>query len=354
MTQADYQKLYRAARNSFANVSESTLKGLRTILQESTQAVSAVVASATKAGLSDLTTGSWAQINSQLVESAARWASSVEDAVPRTITKGYSSIAKIDTKHLFDMVDQIGGTELITRVGVENLIVSINDDILQSFANRVYKDGYNFQARIWNDLLPHTLKEGATVLRPGGVFGDYQYRIKNLIGSGLAQQRDVIDISKDIELYVRKSLLDSGVDTKELIFKPGRYGQLKPGTSEFIKRVASRPDWRAIRLVRSELYASMQDAVTQNAGLNPAMSRKVNWVLTPGAQHECICPDLAADSPYLINNVPGYPHSNCLCTIIPILRDGNQFREDLKRFVKGGKVDYLDEWYNNSYLPAQF
>ena len=89
-----------------------------------------------------------------------------------------------------------------------------------------------------------------------------------------------------------------------MVFEPGRYGRLTPGSREYARRVRQRPDYRALRLVRSEMYASIQSVGVSEAEYNPACLGLVDWILTSGAQHSCICPDLARSGPYELDRVP--------------------------------------------------
>ena len=129
-----------------------------------------------------------------------------------------------------------------------------------------------------------------------------------------------------------------------------RYGELERGTKKFIRRIPKNIDWRAIRLARSELYASIQESSRIQGHENPAIKTYV-WNLTAGAVHECICPDLAANSPYRENEVPDYPHSNCLCYITYQIRSRNEFVTDLKNWGDGLIIPYIDTWYHSVYLP---
>lgn len=354
MNRSEYNKLYSQARRRYPLITEDAMKRIRRVMEDASKSVQREIARAKLNDLSELTRESLESIDEQLRIAATKISEKVEKEVPKVITDSYSKgYAKIDTEYIMDQVLQTDAKGTITKAGLRSLSVAVNNNLILSLANRTYQDGYTFSDRVWLDMLPKILKNGESVLRPAGIFGDYQYRVKNILNAGLAQGRDVVDIAKDVEIYVSKELLDRGIDTKEVIFRPGRYGRLKPGTREYIRRIARRPDWRALRLVRSELYASLQDAGVFQAEFNPAATGYVDWVMTPGAKHSCICPDLQADSPYHVSNVPDYPHSNCLCHVVPALRPADEFRADLQAWATGEKVDYLDEWYNLKYLPAQ-
>lgn len=353
MTAAEYRRLYRKARDGFEPMTQETMSRIRGVMQEASEHVSEAVSRAKRLNQSALTRGSLEEIEMQLNRAAQAIAESTFDETGKLISSAYTTYADVDTEYLSDSIRLTGAQSRVTVAGVKNMVVGVNRQLISDLVTRTYQDGYTFSDRVFLDMIPRTLKSGREVLTPGGVFGDYQHRVRNLINTGVVQGRDPVQIAKDIEIYVRQSLLDAGVDTKDIVFSPGRFGRLEPGTREFARRVASRPDWRALRLVRSELYASMQSSSVRATRINPATTNMVDWILTPGVQHDCICIDLEENSPYHVDNVPEYPHPNCFCTIIPQLRDGNEFNRDLQRWVRGDNVGYLDTWHRETYLPAQ-
>jgi hypothetical protein len=168
----------------------------------------------------------------------------------------------------------------------------------------------------------------------------YQTQIKNVISAGLAQGRDIIKIAKDIQIYT--------ADGKIALVK--RFGPgLIRGSKAFINRIGNRIDYRALRLIRSEMNMSLQDAGKEQGRVNPACTQLWDWV-RGGSQHwNCICPELAANSPYEYNAVPGYPHPNCICQVRPRLMNHAEFVNDLSFWANGQQVPYLDNWYNNIY-----
>jgi hypothetical protein len=271
------------------------------------------------AGLSDLTTGSWANIQRQLEVAAGRIRDDVEKITTSRILSSGKRVTAIDEKYFISAIDDSGA--LISKVGVRNLFVSIDERMLTSLITRIYQDGYNFSERIWRAGL------------------DYQVQMKRVIDLGLSQGRDIIDIARDLEVYVRTD--------KKTVLK--RIGDLKRGTAEFAKRIRKNVDYNAVRILRSELYASMQDAAKFSGQFNPGASGWYDWFKTIIEDFDCVCPENEAGSPYRLDDVPGYPHSNCACIIRPRLRDRRQFVDDLSRWSEGESVGYLDDW-NQQYF----
>ena len=345
MTQAEYRKLYRQAQKETVNITNKTRRIILETYKEAAELAAKAVRDTTAAGLSDLTSAAWDQINNQLRAGADLISEKIQLETPLAISKAYKNYSIIDVEYISDAV-LASKNEVITGSGLANIPLSIDNALIQATASRVYQDGFTFSDRIWKlfDLSG----------KPIGVNGDYQYRIKNLILTGQAQGRDAIDIAKDIQVYVSKG--------KQAVFTPGRYGRLVPGTGEYVRRITGTVDWRALRIVRSELHASMQMAGKLEGIMNPACIDLYDWKKTIGNPIDpsglrnasgLRCIDLEDDNPYTLETVPEYQHTNCSCSIIPVLMDQREFVNDLKEWEPGEGPDYLDSWYRQIYVPGQ-
>jgi hypothetical protein len=206
------------------------------------------------------------------------------------------------------------------------MVAGVNRKLVESLVTRLWSDGYTFSERCWN-------------LR-----ADWLERIRMTVAAGIAQGRDPVKIAKDIQAYT--------ADGKVALIQ--RWGKLERGAAEFAKRIPGRVDWRASRLVRSELHASLQDAGIAAGEINPGATGEYDWVLSPGRESwPCECENLAAGGPYKADQVPTYPHPHCGCSVRPRLRDRKEFVADLRRkFIHGESVPYLDEWYDEKYKGA--
>ena len=188
--------------------------------------------------------------------------------------------------------------------------------------NRIYADGYTYSQRIWN------------------VGIEYQNDIKRLISTDLALNRDLVETAKDLQAYVKG---------KPQLAK--RWGDLIEGNKALFRRLRN-VDYRALRLVRSELYASLQSVSALSGAVNPGCSGWYDWIRQSTIDWGCNCPDNAAGSPYMLNDLPGYDHPNCYCIIRPRLRNRKGFVNDLTNWSNGASVDYIDDWYYNYYQYA--
>ena len=341
MTNAEYNELYQAAQLQAGTLTLKARKELLKAYKAAAKLAAEAVENATSAGLSDLTSSHWSAINTQLQAGADSISNTLESTISTYISKSYSTIASIDEDYIMDAVTE-AQIDSITSAGVAAISSAIDETLLTYSASRVYSNGYTLSESIWN------LYDSSG--KPTGVNGDYQYRIKNLILTGQAQGRDVVDIAKDIQTYVAYG--------KDAVFTAGNYGKLIAGTGEYKARISGTVDWRALRIVRSELYASLQQAGLQDGPMNPACQDQYNWKKNksnptdPDGSRNASgqrCIDLENGNPYTLTTAPGHQHPNCGCRLEPVLMDHEEFVSDLKNWVPGSGPEYLDTWYRTVY-----
>lgn len=322
-----YAQRYLEARRAAMRMDIKTRLQIAKIYESAADDAAWVVQDALDRGLSELTSDRWAAIESRLRSTAKELASGTEAAGIDLVGSTASLFPDLDADWL-GKIARLAGADQLTREGLERVASGISDRVMASLTSRLWTDGKNFSDRVW----------GSTGVQP-----DWFERIRSTVAGGIAQGRDPAKIAKDIQIYT--------ADGKVALL--GRWGALERGTAEFAKRLPGRIDWRATRLVRSEMNASLQDASVMAGEANPGADGLYDWVLQEGRQHwGCDCEDLAAGGPYEADAVPAYSHPNCSCWIRPHLRDHGAFISDLKRWAKGGEVDYLDKWYAKTYKAA--
>lgn len=320
MTGREYAALLAKAKSQYPRLTISALRRMRTIYEQASDDLAAKILAAETKGLSELTLASWKSIQTQIDLSAAQIATALKTRSEETVLAGSRLSSKINVDYLVDVTTR-AGVEQVTRAGIRNMYMRVNENVVQSMVNRIYQDGYTFSERIW--------KAAAA----------YGPNMKNVITAGLAQGRDIVTIAKDVQVYVRKG--------KQTLVT--RFGDLTRESKKFMQRIGNRVDYNALRLIRSELYSSMQDANKLASLNNPACLDLFDWVRGGTQDWDCECPDYAANSPYTADQVPDYPHPHCLCTVRPRLRDYDEFFSDLKAWSGGGNIGYLDDWYATQY-----
>lgn len=319
MTRKEYEAAYRSVRKSAPKLLKSTMTQVKQSYITAADKVAEQLRVAELTGVSDLTAYSWQQIELQLKAGIINISKALEEETPIAVENISSGIISVDEKYLNDA--NLAANAGLSAVKIRNMYVKVNEQVITNMATRMFSDGYTFSQRVW---------------RVGDAF---QTDIKQVILSGLAQGRDPVKIADDLTEYVAEG--------KVRLMK--RYGKLEAGTKAFAKRIPKNVDYRAMRLVRTELYASLKESGVEAGKRNPGALDLFDWVMQAGrADWDCACPDLAHNGPYTAVQVPVQPHSNCGCYLMPVLRDHDTFVDDLARWANGESVDYLDEW-NDSY-----
>lgn len=317
MTESQYYKSYRYALTGGSRLTRSSLRELKKVYEAAAEKAAEQVRNAELAGYADLTLNSWRNIGFALEEGARNIDDALDELIRLGVKKSGSAVNAIDAKYLIDIINQ--NKLNISTAEITNLFVSVNDSLITNMLSRIYSDGYTYSQRVYN------------------VGVDYQNQIKQLIASDLAVGRDLVETARDIEIYVKSG--------RRGIAK--RWGDLVKGNRDWLRRIRKDIDYNALRLIRSELYASLQSTSVLSGELNPGCENLYDWIRQTTEDWNCDCPDNERNGPYTAQNVPSYPHSNCLCIIQPRLRDRREFVEDLTAWSNGESVDYIDSWNLN-------
>lgn len=317
MTEAEYYRAYNLALRYPTRLTRQTLNQLKSVYEEAAQKAAEQVRNAELSGAADLTLNSWRNIQLQLEEGARNITSSLDDLLKGNIVKSGSRLTAIDDKYIVDIIREKGLD--ISTIEIHNLFNAVNESLITNMLSRIYADGYTYSQRIWEVGL------------------DYQNQIKQLITSDLAVGRDLVQTARDLEEYIkggRKAIAQ-------------RWGDLLRGNKSWLMRIRQDIDYRALRLVRSELYASIKSTSVLSGQINPGCTGMYNWIRQTTEDWNCDCPDYEKGSPYTAEDVPSQPHANCLCFVQPILRNREQFVDDLTAWSNGESVDYIDDWNTN-------
>ncbi len=316
MTSAEYSQAYIRARRQWPNLSRRAMIELRRTYRAAARLAAAAVRDSTRAGLSSITSFQYSQLQRQLMAGVNQINVVLAGQIHTVVRTGFQTYAKIETRYLIDSVRRAGAVTAIPPVLIRQFYTGLNERLVEDIVRRVFANGYSFSTRVWNAAM------------------DFNTQINQVVSTGVAMNRDVLSIARDINVYVR--------DGKLRLME--RYGSLIRGQSDFIRRIHLKVDYRALRLVRSELTASLQNASVQAGEANPAGLHLYDWVRVNNEEWGCVCPELEENSPYRTESVPGYPHSNCMCQVRPRLMNNNVFVADLQRWVAGADVPYIGDW----------
>jgi hypothetical protein len=297
------------------------MRTLATVYRNASLQVAEKIKQATLSGKSALTTGSMTQIQAALDISAQKIRDALQEGIERTVLKASQGTSKITASYLADLPSY---ADKITIAGIRNMTVAVDNAVVSSLVSRIYRDGYSYSQRIWK------------------VGESYQNTVKKIMAEGLAQGRPLEKIAGDLTAYVKEG--------RQGIAR--RWGEFKEGVAGFRSRIPMRIDYNALRLVRSELYSSMQVAARWQGIINPGTTGEYNWKRTNADNWDCDCQELSDGSPYTADNLPDYPHPHCACMVIPILMPRSEFINDMKDWGNGGDVPYIQQWFDAYYKPG--
>ncbi len=314
MTREEYLHYYKRSRSRIQKLTQSAMRGIHRAYIDASKGVEQYIRTSSASGLANPASDAFKGFQKRLQRAADKIHAELLESTPKTVVTVLEETSSIHAGYLKDALD-VSGSSFSTGV-IDDLYISVNEAVVRDLVSRIDQRGYNFSRRIWDSA------------------NNYKENINRVVSSGVAQNRDVIKIAKDISVYTR--------DGRTKLVK--RYGPLKRGTRRFAARIPDSVDYRALRLVRSELYMSLQNASVEQGKANCGSDGLYDWILTGGGQHSCDCEDIARNSPYAENRIPAYPHPNCRCTVRARLRDTKKFVADLKRWTDGESVDYIDAW----------
>jgi hypothetical protein len=330
VTNAEYYSEYASLRRKMAQLTLSERKHLLAVYTAAAKQAGEVLKSTLRRGLSTLTAQRWADIETQLYESAQIIADFTDQSVNRTLNTGLDYVSMVEKEY----IESAARMASVSLTGLSSVYAGINNKVIASVALNVYK-GVGYSARVWG-------KYNAAG-KPIGVYGDWLDRVRSITSAGIAQGRDPVAIARDLQAYVR-----GGIKTI------GRWGELKPGTARYIARLGkSGVDYRALRLVRTELGSGVQEGTLEAGEANPACTGTYNWVMQSGREHwDCKCPEYAAGGPYTAETIRGFDrHPNCMCIVTQNLTSRKEFIQKLKDYVNGAdtagarSIEYWSQKY---------
>lgn len=323
MTQAEYQSAYAKARKLWPNLTAKTMRKIKVVYREQGEIISKIIASGTiNNGALDQDTQR--KLDHALLVASAEVGNVLREEIPALLTTAAGMGVAIETRFLTEAWGKLGPK--LTESGIKSMFSKATEQAI----TQTLSTGLNGQS-FW-----------ANVPNVSRYFSD---DVVNMVRAALDQGRDAGKIAEDVNRFIK--------DGKRLTIK--RWGEnLEPGSKELLKRIKfDRVDYRALRLARSELGRGLMETAKANGLANPGGTGWWDWVRFNVIDWGCNCPANAANGPYEYDNIPPYDHPNCQCVIRQRLKDGNAFRDELKRWANGESVPELDEWYRKSYVGNQ-
>lgn len=340
MTNSEYSRRYRAVRSEGAKITIEAKRGYLKMLEKEIKPVLTVIRGLKKGKLES---ADREQINNALDTKAL--AAGTRAEVDKAIQSGIKYQAQIDIDYIWEAVQEARASGKLGHGEVERPFKAIiqgavarnaSMTIFEAVANK--ENRTNFTKRVLKYDLSSSIWKSVRKV---------QDEILTLIEGGLNQGRDGKQIALDLQEYIKRG--------KEAVI--GRWGKLVPGTAEYSRRLGSGIDYRALRLVRSEMYSSLQAGAVECAKRNPANTGRVKWMLQSGREDwPCECQSIATEGPYKLDEVPSYPHSNCACTLEPEIIEHDEFIKMLTDYVSGEDTEgarKITAWQKEYSLQAE-
>jgi hypothetical protein len=323
MTQAEYISEYAKARHQWPFLTAKAMKAIHAAYSEAGRKI----ADAIRDGeLEDgaLSFETQQSVDRAILEGSQDIGEAIRDGVPKLLTTASAGYAAIETGYLVASLGDVSGK--ITADGIGKMFTKVSGDSVLRSLNTVGVDGRIFWGRV-----PNIAKK----------FGP---DMVTFVRAGINEGIDLGKIAQDVTSYTEKGLIKSAA----------RWGdRLKPGTARFLARCPETIDDRALRLARTELGRGIEATALENGRSNPGSSGFYNWVRVNSVDWGCTCPTNAAKGPYTYDNYPTDRHPNCFCFPQPVMKNGTEFRNELKKWVNGEKNETLDKWYTEKYLSTQ-
>lgn len=323
MNSEQYRSAYANARKQWPQLTNSTRKKIKASYTAAAKAIADIIREGELVN-GELSFETQRRVDQAILEGSQAIGDAMREHIPALLATAAAGYVAIETAFLSEAFRDL--TSRITKDGIEAMFSKTATATIRSALNSpLAADGMVFWSRV-----PNISKQ----------FGD---DVVNLVRAAINEGRDLGKIAADINKYVK----DGKAGTIH------RWGEvIEPDSARLLKRVPEQVDYRALRLVRSELGRGLQETAKANGPNNPGGSGWYDWVRINVIDWGCNCPSNAANSPYLLENIPPYDHPGDMCIIRQRMKDGNDFRRELEAWARGEPNADLDRWYAEKYLPG--
>ena len=172
----------------------------------------------------------------------------------------------------------------------------------------------------------------------------FRNTMRDIIQEAVATGQDAVKTARLLQQYVRQGAMTLARDY------PNMMKRMK------VLRIPEDISYEALRLARTEMTAAFGEGTIAAARVSPSYIG-MKWVLSHSHPVADICDTLAAHDEGLGRGVyspgdePPYPaHPNCLCALVPIHEEPEEFVTRLKRWKDNPKSEpELEKWYNDIY-----
>lgn len=203
-------------------------------------------------------------------------------------------------------------------LSIEGAYSSVPSKVIESLiTGKVYKGNWSLSGAIWEDI------------------GKTQKDITRIVSLGLAENKTIYEIAKDLEKYVNPSAK-----------KDWDWSKVYPGTKKVV-------DYNAQRLARTLINHAYQRTMVVTSLNNPFI-KGLKWETSNAHGRICdLCMERANSDEYglgsgvfPVDKVP-LDHPNGMCILTRVLLDSSDRVNRLANWAKGGSDPELDKWYKS-------
>ncbi len=212
----------------------------------------------------------------------------------------------------------VGANVGLSSERVREVFVAVNHAAIEAIWARTRK-GLYLSDRIWN-----TAQNFGSTMR-------------DIIQSGVATGQDAVTTARVLERYVKTDARTFARDYPNMMERMNG-------------RVPGNISYEALRLARTEMTGAYGEGVIVSGKANPGY-KGVKWILSNTHPVPDICDVLAAVDLFESGREPIYPaHPNCLCALVPVYEDPNEFVDRLVTW-KADPMSQpdLENWYQDIY-----
>ncbi len=265
------------------------------------------------------------QVGRVLQEEADKLSDGLAGILHRDIRDAVEAGAGISARITFKLLDA-GGIKIDDDIRA--LYFRVNNRAVEAMWRRHIK-GLKLSDRIWKE------KERARAA------------IQNILEEAAAAGQDAVETAKLLQQYVRKGALTLTRDYPNLMNRLG-------------SRIPDDISYEALRLARAETSTAYWDGVIESGRFSPSY-KGCKWILSRSHPVADIC-DAYADHDeglgygiYAPGSEPSYPHPNCLCTIVAVHEQPEDFAKKLKKWKEQGpslETARIESWYQRVHGKA--
>lgn len=225
---------------------------------------------------------------------------------------------------VLNLFDQAG----LKTSGIRKLFSRVNKQAVEAIWARTRK-GLYLSDRIW--------EQGEK----------YRNTMRDIIQESVTIGQDVVKTARMLQQYVRQGAMTLARNYPEMM-------------KRMKGRIPGNISYEALRLARTEMSAAFGEGAIAAARVAPSYIG-MKWVLSGSHPVPDICDTLSTyDSGlgpgvYPPGDEPPYPaHPNCLCALVPIHEEPEEFVARLKRWTENPESEpELEQWYQNVYKQGE-